>query len=411
MRLVKVALDALTTRGRSFMAAGLTAVVCAFLLGEQDLLRAGLLVLVLPLLSVFAVSRTRYRLACARRLGPSRLPVGHEARADVRLENVSRLPTGLLLVEDRVPYALGGRARFVLDRIEPLGSRELSYRLRSDVRGRFRIGPLTVRLADPFGLVELARSFSLTDTLTVTPLTVELPPGRVPGAWHGEGQNLARALAAAGEDDVVPREYRRGDDPRRVHWRSTARYGELMVRREEQQWQSRAVLLLDTRRAAHVGEGPGSSFEQAVSVAASVGAHLAREGLPLRLVTDAGRGADLPAGSGPAAGGELLDVLAVIGQGDGAALLPGLAAVRGPRGRDGEALIVGVFGRLTAEEAAAAAAARRGTAIGVAVLLGQAGAPYDAAGALRRAGWRVLVLSSVAELPAAWAGVQGAPDE
>ncbi|GAA0954537.1 DUF58 domain-containing protein [Actinocorallia libanotica] len=411
MRLVKVALDALTTRGRSFMAAGLTAVVCAFLLGEQDLLRAGLLVLVLPLLSVFAVSRTRYRLACARRLGPSRLPVGHEARADVRLENVSRLPTGLLLVEDRVPYALGGRARFVLDRIEPLGSRELSYRLRSDVRGRFRIGPLTVRLADPFGLVELARSFSLTDTLTVTPLTVELPPGRVPGAWHGEGQNLARALAAAREDDVVPREYRRGDDPRRVHWRSTARYGELMVRREEQQWQSRAVLLLDTRRAAHVGEGPGSSFEQAVSVAASVGAHLARQGLPLRLVTDAGRGADLPAGSGPAAGGELLDVLAVIGQGDGAALLPGLAAVRGPRGRDGEALIVGVFGRLTAEEAAAAAAARRGTAIGVAVLLGQAGAPYDPAGALRRAGWRVLVLSSVAELPAAWAGVQGAPDE
>ncbi|WP_344453188.1 DUF58 domain-containing protein [Actinocorallia aurantiaca] len=408
MRLLRVALDALTVRGRSFAAAGLTAVACAILLGEEDLLRAGLLVLVLPVFSVFAVSRTRYRLACARRLGPPRLSVGHEARADVRLENVSRLSSGLLLVEDRVPYTLGGRARFVLDRIEPLGSRELSYRLRSDVRGRFKIGPLTVRLADPFGLVELARSFSLTDTLTVTPLTVALPPGRIPGAWHGEGQSLARTVAAAGEDDVTPREYRRGDDLRRVHWRSTARYGELMVRREEQQWQSRAVLLLDTRRAGHTGEGPGSSFEQAVSVAASVGVHLAREGLPLRFATDSGRGADLPAGSGPAAGGELLDVLAVIGQSDGTALLPGLAAVRGS-GRDGEALIIGVFGRLTAEEARALAAARRGTAIGIAILLDSDRGPDGAAGFLRGAGWRVLTVSSVAELPAAWTGVQGEP--
>src|SRR5918999_5887677 len=115
-------LTALTTRGRSFVAAGVTAIVCSFVLGERDLLRAGVLVLALPLLSAVAVSRTRYRLACARRLDPSRLPVGHEARVDLRMENVSRLPSGLLLVEDQVPYTLGGRARFVLDRIEPQGA-------------------------------------------------------------------------------------------------------------------------------------------------------------------------------------------------------------------------------------------------------------------------------------------------
>ncbi len=405
MRLLKVALGALTTRGRSFIAAGLTAAVCAVLLGEQDLLRAGLLVLVLPLLSVVAVSRTRYRLACARRLGPSRLPVGREARADVRLENVSRLPSGVLLVEDRAPYTLGGRARFVLDRIEPLGSRELSYRLRSDTRGRFRIGPLTVRLADPFGLVELARSFSLTDTLTVTPLTVDLPPGPVPGAWDGDGLSPARTAALAGEDDVAPREYRRGDDPRRVHWRSTARYGELMVRREERRRRSRATLFLDTRRAGHHGEGPGSTFEQAVSVTASVGVHLAREGLALRLVTDAGSGAELPSAAGPSAGGELLDVLAVIGQSKDDTLVPGLAAVRGQGAHDGGGLIIAGFGRLTAQEAASVAAARRGTAAAVAILL-DPGPDGDAATALRGAGWRVLTPSSVAELPAAWAGLQ-----
>ncbi|WP_460369599.1 DUF58 domain-containing protein, partial [Actinocorallia lasiicapitis] len=320
--MIKVALGALTTRGRSFVAAGLTAVACAILLGEQDLLRAGMLILVLPLLAAFAVSRTRYRLACARRLGPSRLPVGHEALAELRLENVSRLPTGLLLVEDRVPYTLGGRARFVLDRIEPVGARELSYRLRSDVRGRFKVGPLTVRLADPFGLVELARSFSLTDTLTVTPPVVPLPPGRVLGAWSGDGESRARTVSTAGEDDVAPREYRRGDDLRRVHWRSTARYGELMVRREEQQWQSRATILLDTRRTVHWGEGPGSSFEQAVSVAASIGVHLAEEGLSLRFVTDEREHGEVTAAPGTAAGGELLEALAVIGLSRGTALVP-----------------------------------------------------------------------------------------
>src|SRR4051794_7424774 len=221
---MRTSLNALTTRGRSFVAAGVTAIVCAFILGERDLLRAGILVLAMPLLSSVAVSRTRYRLACARRLEPSRLPVGHESRVDLRLENVSRLPTGLLLVEDRVPYTLGGRARFVLDRLESHGARELSYRVRSDVRGRYRVGPLTVRLADPFGLVELARSFSLTDTLTVTPALVPLPPGRLTGAWTGGGDSRARTVSSAGEDDIAPREYRQGDDLRRVHWRSTARH-------------------------------------------------------------------------------------------------------------------------------------------------------------------------------------------
>ncbi|MFD0532659.1 DUF58 domain-containing protein [Actinomadura luteofluorescens] len=249
----------LTTRGRSFVAAGATAIVCAVALGERDLLRAGVLVLALPLLCTIAVARTRYRLACARRLEPARLPVGHESRVDLRLENVSRLPSGLLMVEDRVPYALGGRARFVLERIEPHAFRELGYRIRSDVRGRYRVGPLTVRLADPFGMVELVRSFSLSDTLTVTPTIVPLPPGRLSGAWTGGGDSVARAVSAAGEDDVAPREYRHGDDLRRVHWRSTARHGELMVRREEQHFQSSGTLFLDTRRSAHWGDGPAPS--------------------------------------------------------------------------------------------------------------------------------------------------------
>ncbi|MFC4907908.1 DUF58 domain-containing protein [Actinomadura gamaensis] len=447
------ALAGLTTRGRSFVAAGATAIVCAFVLGERDLLRAGVLVLALPLICTWVVSRTRYRLACARRLDPPRLPVGHESRAELRLENVSRLPSGLLMIEDRVPFALGGRPRFVIDRIEPRGTRELSYRIRSDVRGRFRVGPLTVRLADPFGMVELVRSFSLTDTLTVTPAIVPLPSGRLAGAWAGGGDSLARTVSTAGEDDIAPREYRHGDDLRRVHWRSTARRGELMVRREEQHWQSRGALFLDTRRLAHRGEGPGATFEQAVSSVASIGVHLGRMGMALRLVTDAGERLAPSADYAGEFEGLLLDALAVARPGDGSVLDAGLAALLGGSGRDGDGLVVAVFGLLTPDEARAVASVRRGTTACVAVLVdpeassasstahvpsprrsgdhatvGSAGTatPGGGAGAgggaavpggggaaavpgvgaarvLRAAGWRVVIVRTAAELAAAWA--------
>ncbi|GAA2100937.1 DUF58 domain-containing protein [Actinomadura alba] len=406
---MKRTIAALTTRGRSFAAAGVTAILCAFVLGERDLLRAGLLVLALPLLSAITVSRTRYRLACARRLEPSRLPVGHEARVDLRLENVSRLPTGLLLVEDRVPYALGAQARFVLDRIEPHGARELSYRVRSDVRGRYRVGPLSVRLADPFGLVELDRSFSLSDTLTVTPALVPLPRGRVSGAWTGSGESRARTMSSTGDDDIAPREYRQGDDLRRVHWRSTARYGELMVRREEQHWQSSGSVFLDTRRRVHRGEGPASSFEQAVSVTASIGIWLSQEGLGLRLVTDTGETLS-PSSVFDSA---LLDVLATVRTSDARSLTAGLTALRAASGsgREGDGLVVGVFAALDAAEARSVAMVRRGNSTCVAVLVdvtAQQGAPPDpstrtAADILRAAGWRVVIIPSAGALASVWA--------
>ncbi len=164
-------LRALTSRGRSFLASGTAALLCALALGEHDLLRVSVLVIVLPLLAALVVARTRYRLSCARRLDPSRVAVGSDSTVTLRLENVTRLPTGLLLIEDTVPYAVGTRPRFVLDRVESRGIREIDYKVRSDLRGRFPIGPLSVRIADPFGLVELTRAFNTTDTLMAVSYT------------------------------------------------------------------------------------------------------------------------------------------------------------------------------------------------------------------------------------------------
>ncbi|WP_433255584.1 DUF58 domain-containing protein [Streptosporangium sp. CA-135522] len=398
-------LKALTARGRSFLASGGAALLCAFILGEHDLLRIGVLIVSLPLLAAMVVARTRYRLSCARRLDPPRAEVGSEATVTLRLENITRLPTGLLMIEDTVPYALGARPRFVLDRVEAHGIREIDYRVRSDLRGRFRIGPLTIRISDPFGLVELTRSFSISDTLVVTPQVVALPHVRLSGEWTGGGDSRTRSVAAAGDDDVAPREYRQGDDLRRVHWRSTARYGELMVRREEQQWQSRGALLLDTRRYAHRGEGPRSSFEVAVSTAASIGVHLAREGLGLRLVTD--QGAEHLADTGLS--WSLLDTLAVARTSSARSLEYGISALR-QGGGDG--LIVAVLGGIDLEQAQALARLRHGNVTGVAVMLDVAGwerpelgrnEEYQAAQAvLAGTGWRIVRLPAGASIASVW---------
>ncbi|WP_219463415.1 DUF58 domain-containing protein [Nonomuraea rhizosphaerae] len=402
---MRAGLRALTSRGRSFLASGVAALVMAVLLGENDLFRIGVLVTALPLLAAMVASRTRYRLSCARRLDPARAEVGGEATVTLRLENVTRLPTGLLLIEDTVPYALGVRPRFVLDRVESRGIREIDYRVRSDLRGRYTIGPLSVRITDPFGLVELTRAFTISDTLVVTPQVVALPHVRLSGEWTGGGDSRTRSVAAAGDDDVAPREYRQGDDLRRVHWRSTARHGELMVRREEQQWQSRGALLLDTRRYAHRGEGPRSSFEVAVSAAASIGVHLAHEGLGLRLVTD--QGAEHLTDTGLS--WSLLDTLAVVRHSQARSLEMGVSALR-QGGGDG--LIVAVLGSLDPEEARDLARLRHSGITGVAVLLdvdtwdgAEPGAAenYQAVqGVLAGYGWRIVRLPAGVPLPSVW---------
>ncbi|MFJ9897760.1 DUF58 domain-containing protein [Streptomyces sp. NPDC091280] len=416
---VRTALAGLTTRGRSFLAAGIAAGVCAYVLGQGDLLRVGLLLAVLPLVCATVLYRTRYRVAGSRRLSPARVPAGSEARVHLRMDNVSRLPTGLLMLQDRVPYVLGPRPRFVLDRVEAGGRREVSYRVRSDLRGRYPLGPLQLRLTDPFGMCELTRSFSTFDTLTVIPRVEALPPVRLSGEAKGYGDGRNRSLALAGEDDVIPRGYRYGDDLRRVHWRSTARYGELMVRREEQPQRARCTVLLDTRGIAFAGQGPDSAFEWAVSGAASVLVHMLERGFSVRLLTDTGNsvpgeGADGFAGASQEsadAAGLMMDTLAVIDHSDGAGLSRAFDLLRGGN----EGLLVAFFGDLDEEQAAIAARMRQRSGGALAFVLDSGGwvrEASDVPGAedereerlrmLRDAGWTAVGVPRGASLTELW---------
>ncbi|HWG25786.1 DUF58 domain-containing protein [Actinospica sp.] len=355
----------LTVRGRAFLTSGLASIAAAILLSYPPLLRIGVLLAALPVVAAVITGASRYRISCRRVLQPARVPVGASAQVHLRLQNAARLPSSALLVEDRLPYTLGSRPRFILRRIEPSGHRRVAYRIRSEHRGRYDIGPLTLRSADPLGLFELSRSFTAQHTLTVVPRVQPLPPTRLGALWSGRGEGHAAYAAAAGEEDIGVREYRHGDDLRRIHWRATAHHGELMVRREERTWHSQCTILVDSRTSAHRGTGPAASYEWAVSAAASAAVHLLNQGYHVRLSTGTGAGL-IPAEDQDT----VLDALAVVKpvpiralnldewSGGGAGTLAG-----------SDLLVIAFLGELGPADAAELARARPGSAGGVAFLL------------------------------------------
>jgi uncharacterized protein (DUF58 family) len=365
---VQEALAALTTRGRAFLAAGMTTGVCAVLLGYDALLRVGVLAAAVPLLTALLVSRARYRLRADRSVVPGRIAVGETATVSLQLANQGRLPMGLMLLEDRIPYALGTRPRFLVDHAGRRWVREVTYPVRSDTRGHYEVGPLSVRVSDPFGMIELIRTFSATTRLVVTPAVHPLPSTGLSSEWSGTGERRPRAFATGSAEDVTVRDYRLGDDLRRVHWGSTARTGQLMVRREEQPWQSRATVLLDSRTAAHEGSGPGSTLEWAITAAASVAVHLAQTGFAVRLITDR---PDTDSAtwhdhtlSPQAQAGPVLDQLAVLTPSAHTRLTDATQAITRQPG-----LLVAVLGRLDPRDVPDLCAALPPASRGVAILL------------------------------------------
>jgi uncharacterized protein (DUF58 family) len=402
---VREALRGLTVRGRAFLAAGVTAIVCAIVLGQPALSRVGVLVVLLPLATAALLGRARYRLALVRTTSPQLVAAGQPARVNLSLTNEGRTPSGVLLLEDHVPYVLGTRPRFVLDGVGHGWHRQVSYQVRSDVRGRFEIGPMTVRVSDAFGLVELGRAFRTTVPLTVTPRISPLPAIPLGGGWTGSGDNRPRAFAFGSAEDVTVREYRQGDDLRRVHWRSSARTGDLMVRREEQPWQSRATLLIDNRLLSHRGQGIASSLEAAVSVTASVAVHLSQRGFAVRLVSAGGEDQanawhlrDSTLNTGP-----LLEALAVL-QTDNRSRMDSTWMGEASQG----GLTIAVFGALDQHDVPLLRRVAHHTTSAMAFALdvdawaGGGRASSGSAPVLTSAGWRAVTLGPQDRMDSAW---------
>ena len=328
------ALRSLTPRGKGAIAAGILLVILAIAWGQRDLLAIGVLLIALTCAAAALLARGRLQLRIEREVTPSHVPVGGSAEVTLSVTNLSSRRTGTVLISEALPVTLGAPVRRVLEDTGAQRPRVTTYAVQAITRGRYELGPLTTTALDPFGLVRITRTHRSTASLLVVPRVEELADGDLRADHWGRGEGAAMTLAARGDEDVIPREYRQGDDLRRIHWRASARADDLMVRREETPWTRRATVLLDLRSCAHGGDGPRSSLEVALSAAASASVHLLRRGWSVRLVSTDGR-VLMPTRAGAEGEGEALTTLAL------AAEWPGRdVAVAGA----GDGLIVAVIG-------------------------------------------------------------------
>jgi uncharacterized protein (DUF58 family) len=325
---------------------------------------------VLALLAASIFMRSDLRSVSVERRMPQRVRVGDEIHAGLVVRNQGKRPLPVFRVEDR--FAAFGATSILVERLLPGEAAHAELSHRAHRRGVFEGAEVLQTTGAPFGLLRTSRRLHVPSDLVVTPGWVDLRsfPILEPSSFPSDLLH-ERARTGAGEEFLGVREYRPGDPPRAVHWRSTARAGHLVVREFEEQVASRVALVL---AGEDTGTPPDSAFEMLVSALASIGMYALSTGHPLLAVRAVGERASE----------QLVDP-------DRFELLDWLAAAT-PCDRSHEPLV-----RLALERIG-----KRGTVVLFAPSTGQAGASLRAAVRLvQTAGSRPIV---VAARSSTWSG-------
>ncbi len=256
---------------RSLTAVGILSVVCTFIAISTGFWLTWRLIYVgvvgVPVAYVWSrLNLTALEVVPDR--STDRLQEGGQYEERITIRNRGWWPRIWLEVDD--PSEMPGHeAR----RVVTVGARgRASWRIRSTIRrrGLYRVGPVTVTTGDPFGLFRHTRTFGRAQNVLVYPRAIELPQFSVPPAnLPGEGRFRRRTHYVTPNAAGV-RPYEFGDSFNRIHWGSTARTGELMVKLFELDPASDVWVILDLHRDVNVGAGDDSTEEYGVSVAASV---------------------------------------------------------------------------------------------------------------------------------------------
>ncbi|HEY3142385.1 MAG TPA: DUF58 domain-containing protein [Acidimicrobiales bacterium] len=273
----------LTRQGWMVVWGGLGLLAAGRLVGIGELYVFGAAALLLVVVAAIYVYLTRLDLEVDRRAYPARVYAGHTSRVEIRLRNLRQAASPTLRLRDPVSGTEG--AELLVPPLERRATAAVTYRLPTERRGLHRIGPLQISMGDPFGLVNSTTIGADQIEVTVFPRIDDILPvpftlGHDPLA----GKLQPHALGRGGDDFYALRPYVVGDDLRHIHWPSTARHDELLVRQQEQPWQGRTTVMLDVRRATHDPD----SLEVAVSAAASVVAANSDRNDLVRLVTTDG---------------------------------------------------------------------------------------------------------------------------
>jgi uncharacterized protein (DUF58 family) len=264
--------------------------------------------------------------------------VGDKIRVTYTLRNTSRVPKPWLEVHNptTLPGGLPGRAI-------PLGPRaERSWLVRVPLarRGHFRIEPLQIRTGDPFGFFEASASVGQGVAVVVYPRIEAIPLWRLPAAYI-EGSNAApeRTLQTTPLATTV-RPWAPGDSFNRIHWRATARHGEIQVKEFELEQTADAWIILDLERSIQTGRGDESTVEAAVRVAASVADKAIRDNRAVGMTVNGHRTTVLPADRGSRQHLKIMQLLAAV-DGDGnAPLVETIVATAGRLRRGMTAILI-----------------------------------------------------------------------
>ncbi|MEO6628616.1 MAG: DUF58 domain-containing protein [Aquihabitans sp.] len=281
-------MSSLTRAGWSLLMGALAMVIVGRMLGLPELYMLAAIAAAVVAIAQISVRRPPPHLMVEREVRPRRIHLGEPCRVELQIENAGLRRTPVLSLHDPVAGTVG--ATLSLAPLDPGGHRSAGYRLPTERRGVLRIGPLDARRVDPFGLASRHHQLAGVSDLTILPAIEALDGGSAGGGLDDPIAGLAHhMLGRPGDEDFSSlRPYVVGDDLRRVHWASTARTGELLVRQDDPPWQGHLTVVLDARSNRIDPE----AFEMAVSAAASLIHAVALRGDRARLVitdgTDSG---------------------------------------------------------------------------------------------------------------------------
>lgn len=411
-----------TARGWALAACGVVALQAGIGLGSLDLLRVAVLLVSLPVVAFVAellldLARGRRGLEVRREIRPDPVHAGEHADVVVDIRAADRSGrarlAGLRFSEQAAVELSGGRAlrARVARRTDHATVR---YSVHASRRGRWPLGPLVVTRTDLFGVVRSRTTLGEESLVAVWPTVAALPaPSDV---LVGEPDRVALGARTPSTDDANLRDYREGDDLRRVHWTSSARRGSLLVRSDERAGMRPVTVLADlpVRPAA---------TEWTISLAASMALAMLDSGHPVRLSPAARRAAASAAGSaryvqarqGPESRAALLDLTLDLvpsrtAADAEAALVETVRELHSAQTAD--EIVIAVVGPLGA--AACAALAHVGDVAQCWAIVradgrhvGDLRETQFTATALRRAGWRVAQATTGADLVDCWLRLLG----
>jgi uncharacterized protein (DUF58 family) len=299
-----------TARGYGVLGTGLALLAGGYWFGYPELAVLGCACLV-AVAGALAFVAWRPKLRVRRSASPDRVMRGEPSRVRLEIGNASRLFGASLVARDRCESATGPARRRIATVAVPLvrlrrgHETTVDYPVPTTRRGVVEVGPLEITRRDPLALVGVLRRYGDSARVWVRPRvhTIAAVPVGLSRSMDGRVDRVPHGSITF----AALREYVVGDDLRHIHWRTSARVGELMVREHVDTSLPRVVVLLDDRAAAHGPDQHGeSTFEAACEAAASVIVAAVREHVhvEVQLVTGAAHA------GGHEEVGPLLDLLA-----------------------------------------------------------------------------------------------------